>query len=129
MQPLTLRVLLVDDDVDGAESMAALLQVLGHQAEVAHSGLDVLAIARRVVPDLVFMDVSLPGLSGLEVAKLIRQEPLLNHAQLVALTGWSGDAVKDETLRAGFDVFLLKPAGLDDLKRILDQIVRKVARI
>lgn len=122
MERVPRHVLVVDDDVDAAESMAALLELDGHRIEMTHSGLEVLAIARRIVPDLIVMDIGLPGLDGYEVARLVRQERLLDRTLLVAVTGWGRDDDKRAAVEAGFDIFLVKPVGLDPLREVLARL-------
>ena len=119
MQVHSLRVLVVDDNVDLAESTAMLLEMDGHTTEVLGNGLAVLETARRFLPDLVLMDLELPGLDGCSVARQLRAEPMLDHALLVALTGWGRDADKRDALDAGFDVHLTKPSSLDALRKLL----------
>ncbi len=111
-----LRVLVVDDNADAAESLAALLTMLGHQPRVAHDGHQGLAMAKAFAPQLVFLDIGLPGMSGHEVARAIRATPALAKVALVALTGWgaSGDLLRAED--AGFDQHLTKPVSLDALR-------------
>ena len=103
-------ILVVDDDVDGADTLAALLELVGHRTAVVRNGSEVVEAARRTMPDLILMDIKLPGLSGYEVARLIKEDALLNRIGLVAVTGWDGDAVRSKAREAGFDAFLLKPA-------------------
>ncbi len=115
-----LRVLVVDDNADAAESLAALLSVLGHAPCVASDGPGGLAMARETCPDLVFLDIGLPGMDGHEVARAIRATAGLEDVVLVALTGWGarGDVALAED--AGFDQHLTKPVSLESLQRALD---------
>jgi CheY-like chemotaxis protein len=114
-----LQVLVVEDDVDAAESMAALLELEGHATEIAHAGPEALDAARRVKPDLVLIDLGLPGLDGCSVAAQIRREPTFDRTLLVALTGWGREADKVAALDAGFDLHLLKPVGWNELREVL----------
>lgn len=114
-----LQVLVVEDDVDAAESMAALLELEGHATEIAHAGPEALDAARRVKPDLVLIDLGLPGLDGCSVAAQIRGEPTFDRTLLVALTGWGREADKVAALDAGFDLHLLKPVGWKELREVL----------
>ncbi|WLI91330.1 response regulator [Massilia sp. R2A-15] len=114
-----LRVLVVDDNADAAESLSALLSMLGHQAEVALDGRSGFEAARRAVPDLVFLDIGMPGMNGHEVARAIRASAGMEQVELVALTGWgAGDDVK-RSREAGFDQHLTKPVSIDALERAL----------
>jgi CheY-like chemotaxis protein len=117
------RVLVVDDNVDGAESLASMLQIGGHEIRTAHSGPAALDAARPFNPDVVFLDIGLPGMNGYEVAKRLREEPSLSRAVLVALTGWGSDDDKRQSKEAGFDFHLTKPVELTAIVRILSQVV------
>jgi CheY-like chemotaxis protein len=101
------RVLVVDDQLDTAETLAALLRAMGHTARFAVRGREGLAIARAFRPDTVFLDLRLPDIDGCELAGLLRREPACASAKLVAFTGHAGERVR--ALAAGCDHFLLKP--------------------
>jgi CheY-like chemotaxis protein len=118
-----LKVLVVDDDLDVADSMASLLEMDGHKTEIVLRAKEVLNVARRVLPDIVLMDVGMPEMNGYEVATLIRREPLLNRTLLVALTGWGGEVDKREAMEAGFDVHLLKPVRHSALQEVVARFV------
>jgi PAS domain S-box-containing protein len=113
------RVLVVDDNVDAAESLAALLQVHGHEPRTAHSGPDALAAAGEFRPDLVLLDIGLPGMDGYAIARALRGEPWGRGLRLVALTGYGQDDDRRRALEAGFDQHLTKPAGPEVLLRLL----------
>ncbi len=117
------RVLVVDDNKDVAESLANMLQIGGHEIQTAHSGPAALDAARPFKPDVVFLDIGLPGMSGYEVAKRLRKEASLSGAVLVALTGWGSDDVKRLSREAGFDFHLTKPVELTAIERILAQVM------
>jgi CheY-like chemotaxis protein len=118
----SLHVLLVDDDPDAAEAVAALLQLQGHRTALVHDGLEVLEAARSFVPDVIFMDVGLPGINGYEAAALLRQEKSLQRVLLIALTGWGTPAHKQASLDAGFDLHLTKPVSFDALLEVLGKV-------
>ena len=120
-QAATLQVLVVDDNVDAAETMAMLLDMSGHRTAMVHSGLEVLDAALRSLPDVILLDIGLPGMNGYEVAARIRQERVLDQTLLVALTGWGSDADKRAATDAGFDVHLTKPVGPEALMEVLAQ--------
>ena len=109
------RVLVVDDNA-AAESLALLLGLWGHQARVAHDGPAALRLAQEHRPDVVFLDLGLPGLSGYAVAQRLRREPDLAETLLVAVTGSEEDGRSHE---AGLDLHLTKPVDLDVLRRLL----------
>ncbi len=114
------RCLVIEDNVDAAESLALLLQLSGHQTEVAFDGATGLEKAREFHPDAVLCDIGLPGsLDGHGVARAFRADPELRHAFLIALTGYGQEEDRRRALEAGFDAHLTKPADLDELKRLL----------
>ena len=113
------RVLVVDDNVDAAQSVAMLLDMSGHQCRMAHDGPSGLEAALAWQPDVVLLDIGLPGLNGFEVARQIRQQPLLKNVVLVALTGYGLEADRQRSRDAGFDHHLVKPADFDEIEKIL----------
>jgi len=114
-----LRVLVVDDNLDAADSLVALLEILGHSARVAHDGPQGLRMAQELAPDLVLLDIGLPGMSGYEVARAIRAEGTLARTVLIALTGWGGQSDQQQSQEAGFDQHLTKPVSLEALEQAL----------
>ncbi|KLU36749.1 hypothetical protein AB595_12270 [Massilia sp. WF1] len=114
-----LRVLVVDDNADAADSLVALLEALGHAARVAHDGVDGLQAVREFLPDLVFLDIGLPGMSGYEVAREIRRTRALPQPVLIALTGWGAQSDQEQSQEAGFDQHLTKPVSLEALEQAL----------
>jgi CheY-like chemotaxis protein len=113
------RVLVVDDNVDSADSLTAVVRMFGHDAETAYDGLTAVEKAIELVPDLILMDISLPKLSGYEAAARIRSSPACAHIVLVALTGWGGEEDKRDALQAGFTHHFIKPVDFPALKRLL----------
>jgi PAS domain S-box-containing protein len=113
------RILVVDDNQDSAESMSLLLSLLGNEVRTAYDGVQALNEADAFRPDLVLLDIGLPGLNGYEVAERLRSDPVLGRATLVALTGWAQDDDRRRSREAGFDHHLVKPTELSDLQRIL----------
>lgn len=112
------RVLTVDDDPDVAESFKMLLEIIGSEVRVAHDGPAALEVARRFRPEVVFIDINLPGMSGYELARRLRRE----HGtglHLVALTGFGQNGVGERARKAGFDRHLLKPVDLELLQELL----------
>ncbi len=113
------RILVVDDNVDGAESLAMLLQLTGHETRIVHNGPDTLAAALEFGPDLVFLDIGLPGMNGYEVARCLRGNPGTEKAMLVALTGWGSDEDRRRAHEAGFDAHLAKPVDPSAVREIV----------
>jgi len=113
------RVLVVDDNVDAAESLAALLELDGHATRVAHGGDEALAAASEFRPQIVFLDIGMPGKDGYEVARELRRDPRNRDTMLVALTGWGAQDDRARSKSAGFDYHLTKPAELLAVEALL----------
>jgi signal transduction histidine kinase/CheY-like chemotaxis protein len=113
------RVLVVDDNRDGAESLAEMLRLLGHEPHTAHDGLEAVEAAGRLRPDLVLMDVGMPRLNGLDATGRIRAQPWGRKVRIVALTGWGQEGDRVRSREAGCDGHLVKPVSLADLQRLL----------
>jgi CheY-like chemotaxis protein len=112
------RILIVDDNADAAESLAQLLAIKGHDVRVAYDGASGLSLADAFAPDIVFLDIGMPGLDGYEVARRLRSDPT-RTMRLVALTGYGQEADRRRAEEAGFDGHLVKPLELDDLEAML----------
>ena len=113
------QVLVVDDNVDAASSLAVLLRLEGHDARVAHSGPEALEAVERSRPDVVFLDIGMPGMDGYEVAQRLRARHDLVALKLVALTGWGQEHDRQQARAAGFDHHLTKPVAANDLQALL----------
>ena len=120
-------VLVVDDNVDSAQSLAMLLEVSGHVVRVAYDGPTGLEAALADRPDVVLLDIGLPGLTGIEVAKRIRREPTLETSVLIAVTGYGQQEDRQRSRDAGFDHHLAKPADFAELQRILARVAEQAA--
>lgn len=116
-----LRVLVVDDDTDSAESMALLLRMYGHEVRIAASGIEALAAFRRQQPDVVLLDILLPGMNGFEVARRLQEEPRDKRPLFLAVTGYQEEADRHSTADSAFDLHLLKPVNPQDLQRVLSR--------
>ena len=114
------RCLVIEDNVDAAESMALLLSLDGHESEVAFDAAEGIEKARRFHPEVVLCDIGLPGpMDGYGLARAFRADPELRKAYLIALTGYGQEEDRRRALEAGFDTHLTKPADLDVLRRLL----------
>ena len=109
--------LVVDDNVDSAETMAEILKLWGHDVHTAHDGPAALEAARAHQPDAVLLDLGLPTMDGLETARRLRQEGL--GKLLVAVTGFGGVEDRRRATEAGFDTHLTKPVSPEALRRVL----------
>ncbi len=113
------RVLVVDDDADAADSIAMLLQLEGHEVEVAYTALAALEAAARLAPDVILLDIGLPRMDGYEVARRLRANEALRATRLVALSGFGRVEDRERAREAGFDDHLVKPASIEALERAL----------
>jgi PAS domain S-box-containing protein len=113
------RALVVDDNADGADSLVMLLQLFGFDARAAYDGADAVGAAREYRPEIVFLDIGLPGKDGYAIATEMRADPQLAGLTLVAVTGYGRDADRDRARRAGFHAHLLKPVDFDVLHELL----------
>ncbi|HXS51550.1 MAG TPA: response regulator [Usitatibacter sp.] len=113
------RVLIVDDNVDAAETLAMMLELLGHETRQAHDGNDALRVAQEYHPELVFMDIGLPGLTGHEVVKRMRADLAMKEAYIVALSGYGTEEDRRKSFESGFDTHLVKPLDPSQLPQIL----------
>ena len=116
------RILIADDNRDALESLAQLLQLEGHEVYQAADGLQALAAAGETRPDLVMLDIGMPGLDGYEVARRIRAEDWGRGAMLVAVTGWGQDSDRQRSQEAGFDSHWVKPLNAQKLAALLNAL-------
>ena len=119
--PTAPRVLLVDDNVDAAETLATFLQMLGMQTRTEHDGPAALPAAQDFEPDVVLLDIGLPGMSGYEVAQQLRADPKVGRVRLIALTGWGAEEDRRRAMAAGFDHHLTKPVDVAVLEAMLKE--------
>ena len=122
-QPVApMTILIVDDNVDAAESMSMLLEAVGVEVRVAHDGPQALAAFEACRPRMVLLDIGMPGMDGYEVARRLRSTPGAPRAALVALTGWGQDEDRRRVREAGFDYHLVKPADFATLQSLISSI-------
>ena len=117
--PSGYRLLVVDDNQDAANSLAMLLKLQGHEVRVAFSGMAALEITKTYFPDVVFLDIGMPGMDGYEVARRLRQQPGLREVVLAALTGWGQQEDRRRSAEAGFNHHLVKPPDPNALATVL----------
>lgn len=115
------RVLVVDDNIDAAESLAELLALKGHDTKAVTESRAALELAPAFAPQVVLLDIGLPEIDGFQVARLLRQMPLTRHALLVAVTGYGQPEDRKASSAAGFDYHLVKPVSLSQLEELIDQ--------
>jgi CheY-like chemotaxis protein len=122
--PHKLRILVVDDNKDAAESLAILLELWGHEARHANDGASALELGRSYRPDVIFLDIGLPGMDGYAVASRLRQMPETAAAVLIAITGYGQEEDRRRSRRAGFDQHLVKPVAPETLQGLLAGLER-----
>jgi CheY-like chemotaxis protein len=113
------RILVVDDREAQAQSLAMLLESMGHQVRIAHDGPRALEIAREFLPEVGLIDIGLPGMTGYEVARRLRDQPQLANMLLIAQTGWGRDEDRERAREAGFDHHMAKPIDHQSLFRLI----------
>ena len=119
------RILIADDNQDGADTMRMLLESSGHEVHVAHTGAEALEIAKRVHPEVALLDIGMPDMSGYDVAQSIRHEAWGADLTLIAVTGWGQNSDKRRALAAGFDEHLTKPVDPAKLSALVEAQQRK----
>jgi PAS domain S-box-containing protein len=116
---VTRKVLIVDDNVDAAVSLSILLHGLGHDTRVAHDGVAAIELAEAFRPEVMILDIGMPGMDGYETARRIRQQPWSTATLLVALTGWGQTSDREDAASAGFHAHVVKPADLQVLQELI----------
>jgi PAS domain S-box-containing protein len=124
LRPATRRVLVVDDNKAAATILSMVVKTLGHHVCTAGDGQEAVELAEAFRPDVILMDIGMPGMNGYQAAEHIREQPWGRDILLVALTGWSHDESRRKTREAGFDHHLVKPADAEDLQRLLTELPR-----
>jgi CheY-like chemotaxis protein len=117
-----LRVLVVDDNRDSADSLALWLELAGHDVRTAYGGPEALDAAEAFLPAVVLLDIGMPGMNGYDVALRLREQPATRAALLVAMTGWGQDEDRRRSQEAGFYQHLVKPVDPGSLKDLLARI-------
>jgi CheY-like chemotaxis protein len=109
------RILVVDDNIDAADSLVMLLKISGYTVAAAHTAEAGLALAQTFKPHFILLDLGLPAMGGYEVAKRIRSSPALNDLRMFAVTGYGQEDDKRRSAEAGFEAHLVKPINFDEL--------------
>jgi CheY-like chemotaxis protein len=114
------RVLVIDDDLDGMQTLATLLRHMGHEVEFAINGSAGLEAAQRMEPEFVLLDLNLPGMDGFEVARRLKGARAAPRPRIIAITGYSGEDYRRRSLAAGCEQHLVKPVDSETLLRLLE---------
>ena len=118
------RVMVVDDNHEAAKILAIALDMFGAEAKVCHDGPAALALVETFNPQLIFLDIGMPGMDGHEVARRIRAMPRFKTVRIVGLSGWGQEEVRRRSAEAGFDEHLVKPIDISGLQRLLASAAR-----
>lgn len=116
----SLRVVVVDDDIDCTDTLAMLLQTAGHEVIRSYAGKDAIEEACACQPDVMFIDLAMPKLDGYHVARQVRQHDLCKDTLLVAVTAFGDDTHRQLAMQAGFDHYFVKPVDFPVLRQVLD---------
>jgi DNA-binding response OmpR family regulator len=115
----SLFILIVDDNRDCATTLALLLRLAGFEVETVHDGWEALRIAKARRPDVVLLDIGLPGLDGFQVAEAMRNDANLKNVYIIAISGYDRDMFQGRSRRSGFDLHLVKPVDFDTLNSLI----------
>ena len=121
------RILIVDDNIDSAQSLAMLLGMSGYDTHTAHDGVEAVRCAEQLLPDAMLLDIGLPRQNGYEVCRCIREQPWGKRMVLIALTGWGQDNDRRQAEQAGFDSHIVKPVDFEGLLRMLESLLARPA--
>jgi CheY-like chemotaxis protein len=121
----SLRMMVVDDNVDAAEMLAMLLEASGHEVLVEHGSRKALERAREVAPQVCLLDIGLPEIDGNELARRLRAQPETANSVLIAVTGYGQESDREQVLAAGFDHHLVKPVDTRELASLLAEVSRE----
>lgn len=119
------NVLVIDDSKQTANDMAEALRLLGHTVSVAFNPRSALHILNEVIPDVVFLDISMPGVDGLEVCRYLRRDPLTAEIPILIVSANSEQAYKDAATMAGANGYIVKPALMDDMEEAIERVLAK----
>ena len=115
------RILVVDDNRDRPLTLAKMLKLLGNEVRTAHNGIEAVKPAEEFRPEVILMDVGMPGMNGYEATRRIREQPWARNTIIIALTGWGQEGDRIQSSEAGCDGHLVKPVSLPDLEETLDR--------
>jgi PAS domain S-box-containing protein len=121
----SMNILIVEDNPDAAESLAMILELLGHRVRAVHDGVAALKVVPSLRPDVMLIDIGLPGMDGYDVAKQVRAMPELSQTVMIALTGYGRPEDQSRALEAGFDRHLVKPVDFEALEALLSRIIHE----
>jgi CheY-like chemotaxis protein len=118
----SLRIMVVDDNIDGAETLSLFLELEGHTLSMAHDGMEAVKLATGFKPQVIFLDIGMPGMNGYETAEEIRRISDLEGVILVAVTGWDAETKRIESGETGFDYYFTKPTKIEKINTLLSTL-------
>jgi len=121
------RILVVDDNESITTTFGWMIEALGHEAHVVRDGVSALTEARSYLPDVILLDINMPGMNGYEVCQILRTEPKLANCIFIAQTGWTESEHVEHAMQAGFDYHWAKPIPMDRLEKLLNSVNRRSA--
>lgn len=121
------RILVVDDNLDAGLTLSRFLALLGHDVHLARNGYEAVDLARRLRPDFVLLDIGLPGFDGFQVAEILRSDPALACASIIAVTGHGREQDRERSREVGIDHYLLKPIDLTFLESLVGNATGKAS--
>jgi len=113
------NIMVIDDDHRAAAYLADLLKLGGHSVVIVHSPRNAMRVLNEVIPDVLFVDVNLPGIDGFEVCRFLRRDPMTEHVPIIIVSAHGEQSYRDMAVNAGANVYLVKPAMLEDLEKAL----------
>lgn len=119
-RPTLQRIMIVDDNRDAADIIAEFLVMCGHEALPVYGGDEALRAVETFCPEVIFLDLGMPDVSGFQVASVIRQTSRFRHVKMIALTAWGDEPTREQTTVLGFDHHLVKPADLNEILLLLN---------
>jgi CheY-like chemotaxis protein len=119
-----IRVLIVDDSKDSAKTLGWMVEYAGHETRLAHDGASAIEIAKTYEPNVILLDIGLPGMNGYEVCKAMHEDRIAQKAVFIAQTGWGQPEHRQRSKEAGFDHHLVKPIDMQVLKHLLNGIAQ-----
>jgi CheY-like chemotaxis protein len=122
------RILIVDDNRDSADSLAKLLEIMGHEIGTAYDGEEAIQAAASFAPDVVLLDIGMPKLNGYDAGRRIRELPCCRNTFLIAVTGWGQEQDRRRTVEAGFNHHIVKPVNPEELMQVLASLPTRDAR-
>ena len=122
------RILVADDYADSVAAMEVICTLAGNDVRTAKDGTEAVAVAEEFRPELILLDIGMPGVDGFDVSEYIRQQPWGANITIVAVTGWPAEKFRERALDAGFDYFLSKPIDTQAFEQLMNEIREKESK-